>query len=105
MENLLGMLPGMNKLPQGAQLGVDEKQMKRVEAIILSMTPRERRDPDTINSSRKRRIAAGSGTSVQDVNRLLGQFRDMRKMLRQMNAMASGKMKMPRGFNPRTMLK
>ena len=105
MENILGMLPGMNKLPAGAKLGVDEKQMKRVEAIILSMTLKERRDPDMINGSRKRRIAAGSGTSVQEVNRLLGQFRDMRKMLRQMNAMASGKMKMPRGFNPRNMLK
>jgi signal recognition particle subunit SRP54 len=105
MENILGMLPGMNKLPAGAKLGVDEKQMKRVEAIILSMTPKERRDPDMINGSRKRRIASGSGTSVQEVNRLLGQFRDMRKMLRQMNAMASGKMKMPRGFNPRNMLK
>ncbi len=105
MENILGMLPGMGKLPKGAELGVDEKQMKRVEAIILSMTLKERRDPDTINGSRKKRIASGSGTQVQDVNRLLGQFRDMRKLLRQMNAMASGKMKMPRGFNPRGMLK
>ncbi len=100
LENLLGMLPGMNKLPAGTQLGVDEKAMKRVEAIVLSMTARERRDPDSINGSRKKRIAAGSGTSVQEVNKLLNQFRDMRKMMRQMAAMQSGKMKMPRGFNP-----
>ncbi|MDF2440152.1 MAG: signal recognition particle subunit [Abditibacteriota bacterium] len=102
LENILGMIPGMNKMvPQGgAGLSVDEKHLGRVEAIIRSMTPKERRDPELINGSRKRRIAAGSGTSVQDVNRLLGQFRDMRKMLRQMSAMASGKVRMPRGFNP-----
>lgn len=105
LENILGMLPGMNKLPAGANLGVDEKAMKRVEAIILSMTPKERRDPDLINSSRKKRIAAGSGTSVQEINRLLNQFRDMRKMMRQLQAMQSGKMKMPRGFNPARMMR
>jgi signal recognition particle subunit SRP54 len=63
------------------------------------MTPQERRKPDIINGSRKRRIAGGSGTQVQDVNRLLGQFRDMQKMMRQMSAMQSGKLhggKMPR---------
>jgi signal recognition particle subunit SRP54 len=102
LENILGMLPGMNKVMEQSKgkLDVDEKQMARVEAIILSMTKKERRNPDIINGSRKRRIAAGSGTSVQEVNRLLGQFRDMKKMLRQMSAMASGKVKMPRGFNP-----
>jgi len=84
---------------------VDEKAMKLVEAIILSMTPKERRDPDLINSSRKKRIAAGSGTSVQEINRLLNQFRDMRKMMRQLQAMQSGKMKMPRGFNPARMMR
>lgn len=105
MENLLGMLPGMNKLPAGTNLGVDEKMMKRIEAIVLSMTPRERRDPEVINGSRKKRIAAGSGTSVQEVNKLLNQFRDMRKMMRQLAAMQSGKMKMPRGFNPMRMMR
>ena len=98
MDKMLEMLPGMNKLPAGAQMGVDDKMMKRVEAIILSMTPKERRQPDVINASRKKRIAAGSGTSVQEINRLLNQFRDMQKMMRQLQAMQSGKMKMPRGL-------
>lgn len=97
LENILGMLPGMGAL-KPADLSVDEKQMARVEAMILSMTSKERRDPDIINGSRKKRIAAGSGTSTQDINRLLGQFRDMKKMMRQMSAMASGKMPMPRGM-------
>ncbi|MDQ3816052.1 MAG: signal recognition particle protein [Armatimonadota bacterium] len=106
LENILGMIPGADRLMQGNKnLSVDDKQMAHIEAIIRSMTPRERADPEIINGSRKRRIAVGSGTSVQEVNRLLGQFRDMKKMLRQMNAMASGKMKMPRGFNPMSMLK
>jgi signal recognition particle subunit SRP54 len=97
LETILGMLPGMGALKQ-ADLSVDEKQMARVEAMILSMTAKERRDPDIINGSRKKRIASGSGTSTQDINRLLGQFRDMKKMMRQMSAMASGKMPMPRGM-------
>jgi signal recognition particle subunit SRP54 len=116
LENVLGMLPGMDKLMRNApkeKMGVDEKQMARVEAIIRSMTPAERHKPDIINGSRKRRIAAGSGTAVQDVNRLLGQFRDMQKMMRQMAAMTGGKMgkmpkglpKMPRGFNPMSLMK
>ena len=67
-------------------------------SFALSMTPRERRQPDVINASRKKRIAAGSGTSVQEINRLLNQFRDMQKMMRQLQAMQSGKMKMPRGM-------
>src|SRR5690606_18297407 len=95
LEKLLGMLPGMDKLMRNApkeKMGVDEKQMARVEAIIRSMTPAERHKPDIINGSRKRRIAAGSGTAVQDVNRLLGQFRDMQKMMRQMSALTGSKM-------------
>jgi signal recognition particle subunit SRP54 len=122
LESILGMIPGGNKLMQGGAMpAVDEKQMARVEAIIRSMTPKERRDPELINGSRKRRIASGSGTSTQEVNRLLGQFRDMRKMMRQMSQMANGKMpggkmgkmpkggmprgpmRLPRGFNPKTM--
>jgi signal recognition particle subunit SRP54 len=75
LESILGMIPGGNKLMQGGAMpAVDEKQMARVEAIIRSMTPKERRDPELINGSRKRRIAGGSGTSTQEVNRLLGQF-------------------------------
>lgn len=101
LENILGMLPGMNKLPAGANLSVDEKAMKRVEAIILSMTKKERRNPDIINSSRKKRIAAGSGTSVQEINRLLNQFRDMQKMMKQLQAMSTGKMKIPRTIKGR----
>lgn len=100
MDKLLEMLPGMNKLPAGAMPSVDDKAMKRVEAIVLSMTPKERRNPDSINASRKRRIAAGSGTSVQEVNRLLNQFRDMQKMMKQLQAMQTGKMKLPRGLSP-----
>jgi signal recognition particle subunit SRP54 len=105
MENILAMLPGMNKLPPGTNLGMDDKLMKRTEAIVLSMTSKERRDPDIIGSSRKKRIAAGSGTSVQEINKLLNQFRDMRKMMKQLQAMQSGKMKMPRGFNPGKMMR
>jgi signal recognition particle subunit SRP54 len=100
LENLIGMIPGMERaMAQQPNLGMDEKAMGRIEAIIRSMTPQERRKPDIINGSRKRRIASGSGTAVQDVNRLLGQFRDMQKMMRQMSAMQSGKLhggKMPR---------
>ncbi len=105
LENILGMLPGMNKLPAGTNLGMDDKVMARIEAIVLSMTPKERRDPDIIGSSRKKRIAAGSGTSVQEINKLLNQFRDMKKMMKQLQAMQSGKMKMPRGFNPGKMMR
>ncbi|RYG66743.1 signal recognition particle protein, partial [bacterium] len=105
LENIIGMLPGMNKLPPGTNLGMDDKLMKRTEAIVLSMTPRERRDPDIIGSSRKKRIAAGSGTSVQEVNKLLNQFRDMKKMMKQLQAMQTGKMKMPRGLGMSKMLR
>jgi len=105
MEKILEMLPGMPKMPAGQAPGMDEKAMKRVEAIVLSMTGKERRNPDLINSSRKKRIAAGSGTSVQDVNKLLNQFRDMQKMMKQLQAMQTGKMKMPRGFGMSKMMR
>ena len=106
IENILGMIPGADKMmAKNPAMGIDEKQLARVEAIIRSMTPKERRAPDIINGSRKRRIANGSGTSIQQVNRLLGQFRDMKKMMRQMTAMAGGKTKMPRGFNPMKMMR
>ena len=88
MMDILSMLPGINKKIK--DVDVDERQLDRMKAIILSMTPKERRNPDIINPSRKRRIAAGCGMNVEDVNRLLNQHRQMQKMFKQMN---SGKMK------------
>lgn len=83
LENILKMMPGAAKLPK--DISVDEKQIKRTEAIILSMTKRERSNPAIINPSRKRRIAAGSGTKVEDVNRLLKSFDQMKVMMKRMN--------------------
>ncbi|GAB4279127.1 MAG: signal recognition particle protein [Candidatus Promineifilaceae bacterium] len=83
---LLEMIPGMNKMAKGVDLSSAEKDMKRIEAIIQSMTPEERQNPKIIKASRKRRIAAGSGTSVQDVNMLLKQFREMQKMMKQLRS-------------------
>ena len=90
MQDLLGMVPGMSQMKD---VQVDEKAMGRVEAIIQSMTPYERENPNVLGSSRKRRIAAGSGTRVEDVNKLLKQFETMQKMMKQMNAMGGKKMK------------
>jgi signal recognition particle subunit SRP54 len=80
LDQLVGMIPGMQRLPQN--VAVDERQLTRVEAIIRSMTPEERQRPQVINGSRRKRIAAGSGTTVQDVNRLLKQFEQMQKMMK-----------------------
>lgn len=85
MEDILGMLPGMNKMK--GNLKVDEKQIGRVEAIVRSMTKAERANPELLNSSRRKRIAAGSGTSVQEVNRFIKQFDDMKKMMKQFTGM------------------
>ena len=93
LESILGMLPGMGNLKQLAEQKPDEGQLNRVEAIINSMTPHERRRHDVINGSRRKRIARGSGTSVEEVNRLLKQFVQMRKMLKQLGAMQGGKMR------------
>jgi signal recognition particle subunit SRP54 len=84
------------KLPAGAQ--VDERELKRTEAIIQSMTRGEREEPRVIDGSRRRRIAKGSGTTVQDVNRLLKQFEEMQTMLKRMGKMPKGRfpMGMPR---------
>ena len=90
LENLLGMIPGMGNLKQMAPEGVDEKQVSRVEAIINSMTPAERRRHDLINGSRRKRIARGSGTTVEEVNRLLKQFVQMQKMMKAVGGMAGG---------------
>jgi signal recognition particle subunit SRP54 len=81
---MLDKLPGMGGLAQAAQARVDTKMFVRMEAIINSMTPRERQDPDMLNGSRKRRIIQGSGTSIQDLNRLLKQFKQMQKMMKKM---------------------
>ena len=91
LDSLIGMIPGIN---QSALKGatIDEKALDRTEAIILSMTPRERNKPDIINGSRRKRIAAGSGTSVEEVNRLLKQFEQMNKMMKQLTGKNSKKM-------------
>ncbi len=80
LSQVLGMLPGMNRLPAGAN--VDDSALGRIEAIIHSMTREERQKPAIINGSRRKRIASGSGTSVQDVNRLMKQYEQMQKMMR-----------------------
>ncbi len=80
LENLLSMIPGIGK--QLKNIKVDEREFKRIEAIINSMTPKERKYPHIINGSRKKRIARGSGTSVADVNRLLKQYKEMKRMLK-----------------------
>ncbi|HRI79602.1 MAG TPA: signal recognition particle protein [Cyclobacteriaceae bacterium] len=89
MKDLLSMVPGMGKALKGVD--IDDNSFKPVEAIIRSMTIQERQNPDLINSSRKNRIAKGSGTSVPQVNQLLKQFEDMRKMMKTMNKMGGGK--------------
>ena len=89
ISGLLGMLPGMGAMKQLKNADIDESELDRVEAIILSMTPAERADPHMINGSRRKRIANGSGTRVQNVNQLVKQFDQMRVMMR---SMANGKM-------------
>ncbi|MCQ2405648.1 MAG: signal recognition particle protein [Oscillospiraceae bacterium] len=92
MQDILAMVPGVDaKALSGAN--IDEKAMARIEAIILSMTPRERENPAIIGSSRKKRIAAGSGTTVMDVNKLLKQFEAMQKMMKQISSMGGKKLK------------
>ncbi|MBO6305680.1 MAG: signal recognition particle protein [Selenomonadaceae bacterium] len=97
MQSILGMIPGLgkikDKLPE--DMDFDSKEMRQMEAIIKSMTKKERADIGIVNGSRRKRIAAGSGTRVQDVNRLLKQFADMRKMMKKMKQKAGKK-----GFNP-----
>ena len=82
LDQILGMIPGMGSI-KNAGAEVDEGEVDRMVAIINSMTPAERRDPSIINGSRRRRIAVGSGRNVQDVNRLLKNFGEMRRMMRQ----------------------
>jgi signal recognition particle subunit SRP54 len=80
ISQVLGMLPGMNRLPKNAE--VDDGALVHIEAIIRSMTPAERREPNIINGSRRKRIALGSGTSVQEVNKLMKQFEQMQRMMK-----------------------
>jgi signal recognition particle subunit SRP54 len=89
MKDLLGMIPGMGKALKGVD--IDDNSFKPIEAIIRSMTFDERENPDVLNASRKTRIAKGSGRSIQEVNQLLKQFGDMRKMMKTMNKMGGGK--------------
>ena len=85
MGQLMGMIPGMGGMAKQAQEAVDRGDLKRVEAIILSMTKKERRDPGILNASRRRRIAKGSGTSLPEVNRLVKQFGEMQKLMKQLS--------------------
>jgi len=101
LEHVLKLIPGVGKhLPAG---GTDPKKIKHVEAIILSMTPDERRKPEILNGSRRARIARGSGRSVAEVNRLLKQFKEMQKMMKQLKGMQGGmgSMRSLRGMMPR----
>ena len=95
MQNILGMIPGMGKYKEQLKdIDFDSKEMKHIEAIIQSMTAAERRNPDILNGSRRKRIAAGSGTHVQEVNRLMKQFTEMKKQMKKMK-----NSKMPRGLS------
>jgi signal recognition particle subunit SRP54 len=83
---VLSMIPGMGGMAREAEAAVDRGELRRVEAIIRSMTVRERRDPTVLNASRRRRIATGSGTTLTDVNRLVKQFTEMQKLMKQVAA-------------------
>ncbi|MCA1294254.1 signal recognition particle protein [Paenibacillus sp. alder61] len=91
IDQIMDMIPGMGKMKQMKDIKVDEKQMSRVEAIVHSMTKQEKQNPDMINHSRRKRIAAGSGTSLADVNRLIKQFDEMRRMMKQFSDMMGPK--------------
>jgi signal recognition particle subunit SRP54 len=99
IAGLMSKIPGMNAIPQAAKEQVNDKSFTQMQAIIQSMTPQERRFPDVIKGSRKRRIALGSGTEVPDINRLLKQFDTMQKMMQKMNKGGLAKMlsRMPGG--------
>ncbi|HEY65099.1 MAG TPA: signal recognition particle protein [Caldilineae bacterium] len=90
LSQLLEMLPGFSRISKDLAPEVTDQQMKKMEAILSSMTPEERRNPQIINASRKRRIARGSGTTVQDVNELLSQFRQMQRMMRRLSRKGRG---------------
>jgi signal recognition particle subunit SRP54 len=97
IASMMDKLPGMAKIPEAAKQQVNDKEFGKLEAIINSMTPKERRRPDIIKGSRKKRIAAGSGTQIQDVNKLLKQFTQMQKMMKKMSS-KGGMAKLMRGL-------
>jgi len=98
LSSIVGLLPGVPGMKELKNAQIDERQMDRIEAIVFSMTPEERRHPDMIDGSRRARIARGSGTQVADVNRLLKQFREMKKMLKQMAGSKGGLLGKLSGF-------
>jgi len=97
LQNIIGLLPGMGQFKdQLKDIDMDGKEIRRIEAMITSMTPAERQDPNILNGSRRKRIAAGSGMKVQDVNRLIKQFEESRKMMKRMSSIKGKKGKMPK---------
>ena len=98
IKDLMGMIPGMGKALKG--LDIDDDSFKPVEAIIRSMTPKERQNPDIIDGRRRKRLADGSGRNITEVNNLMKQFEDMRKMMKQMNKMGGAKAAMSRMMPP-----
>ena len=91
LSSVLAMMPGLGSQMKGIENAIDEKKMAQTEAIILSMTPKERTNPEILNPSRKHRIARGAGVDIAEVNRLVKQFEQMRKMMKQMPGMMGGK--------------
>jgi signal recognition particle subunit SRP54 len=83
MKDLMGMIPGMGKMMKDVEIGDDA--FKNIEAIIMSMTPKERENPNILNGQRKKRLADGSGTNIVEVNKLIKQVGDMQKMMKQMS--------------------
>ena len=98
MSQILDLVPGMGRLAQNVSPEVTDRQFRRIEAIILSMTPEERHNPRILNGSRKRRVARGSGTTVQEVNALLSQFRQMQRMMKQLGKGKKGMQGLMRMF-------
>ena len=92
MKDLLGMIPGMGKAVK--DIDINDDSFKKIEAIILSMTPKERKNPDLLNGVRRQRLAGGSGNTVQEINQFIKQFDEMRKMMKKFGTMnAAGKLK------------
>ena len=89
LQDLLAMMPGVNS-KMLKDVNVDEKELDKIEAIILSMTKKERENPDILDNSRKQRIVKGSGTSITNLNKLIKQFKDSKKMMKKMQEMTKG---------------
>ncbi|MEL0115768.1 MAG: signal recognition particle protein, partial [Gammaproteobacteria bacterium] len=97
LKDLIGMMPGVSSKVK--DLDVDDESFKPIESIIYSMTPKERKNPEILNGSRKKRIAAGSGTSVQEINQLVKQFNQMKKMMKMMKKSGPAGMMSALGLN------